>query len=241
MQEVLGYMRRAIADYNLIEDGDKIAVAISGGKDSLILLKGLAMLRRFIGTDYDIIGITLDPCFDGKDGDYTAVQRLCDDYNIEYIVKRTDIAEVVFNIRKEKNPCSLCARLRRGILHTMAKELGCNKIALGHHRDDAIETFIMNLFNEGRIANFSPKSYLSRKDLTMIRPLCYTPEKAVKRAMRRTNLKVVKSPCPVDKATNREKTKQFISQMESQDRGFSMKIFGAFKKGLDTWNVPNGR
>lgn len=241
MQEVLGYMRRAIADYNLIEDGDKIAVAISGGKDSLILLKGLAMLRRFIGTDYDIIGITLDPCFDGKDGGYTAVQRLCDDYNIEYIVKRTDIAEVVFNIRKEKNPCSLCARLRRGILHTMAKELGCNKIALGHHRDDAIETFIMNLFNEGRIANFSPKCYLSRKDLTMIRPLCYTPEKAVKRAMRRTNLKVVKSPCPVDKATNREKTKQFISQMESQDRGFSMKIFGAFKKGLDTWNVPNGR
>jgi len=241
MQKVLGYMRRAIADYSLIEDGDKIAVAISGGKDSLILLKGLAMLRHFIGIDYDIIGITLDPCFNGESGDYTEVKRLCDDYNIEYIVKRTNIAEVVFDIRKEKNPCSLCARLRRGILHSTAKALGCNKIALGHHRDDAIETFIMNLFNEGRIGNFAPKSYLSRKDLTMIRPLCYTPEKAVKRAMRRTNLKVVKSPCPVDKATNREKTKQFISQMESQDRGFSMKIFGAFKKGLDTWNVPNGR
>jgi len=241
MQKVLGYMRRAIADYSLIEDGDKIAVAISGGKDSLILLKGLAMLRHFIGIDYDIIGITLDPCFNGESGDYTEVKRLCDDYNIEYIVKRTNIAEVVFDIRKEKNPCSLCARLRRGILHSTAKALGCNKIALGHHRDDAIETFIMNLFNEGRIGNFAPKSYLSRKDLTMIRPLCYTPEKAVKRAMRRTNLKVVKSPCPVDKATNREKIKQFIAAMEAQDRGFSLRVFGAFKKGLDTWNAPNGR
>lgn len=241
MQEVLGYMRRAITDYNLIENGDKIAVAISGGKDSLILLKGLAMLRQFIGIDYEIMGITLDPCFDGKNGDYTTVKSLCDEYNIEYIIKRTNIAEVVFDIRKEKNPCSLCARLRRGILHSTAKAHSCNKIALGHHRDDAIETFIMNLFNEGRIANFSPKSYLSRKDLTMIRPLCYTPEKAVRRAMRRTNLKVVKSPCPVDKTTNREKTKQFISAMDAQDRGFSIKVFGAFKKGLVDWQTPDGR
>lgn len=240
MQEVLGYMRRAIADYNLIEDNDRIAVAISGGKDSLILLKGLAILRQFIGINYEIIAVTLDPCFDGKNGDYSEVKALCDNYNIDYIVKRTNIAEVVFDIRKEKNPCSLCARLRRGTLHTAAKALGCNKIALGHHRDDAIETFIMNLFNEGRIANFSPKSYLSRKDITMIRPLCYTPEKAVKRAMRRANLNAVKSPCPVDKTTNREKTKQFIAAMEAQDKGFAVKVFGAFKKGLNAWNVPNG-
>ncbi|MDE6133148.1 MAG: tRNA 2-thiocytidine(32) synthetase TtcA, partial [Oscillospiraceae bacterium] len=171
MQKILGYMRKAIQEFDLIQDGDKIAVGVSGGKDSLVLLKGLFLLKRFIGIDYDIAAVTLDPRFGGVDGDYSSVEKMCAEMDIEFKLIRTDIGEIVFNIRKETNPCSLCARMRRGALHDAAKGLGCNKIALGHNYEDVVETFIMNLFNEGRIGCFSPKSYLSRKDLTLIRPL----------------------------------------------------------------------
>ena len=167
MQKILGYMRKAIQEFDLIRDGDKIAVGVSGGKDSLVLLKGLVLLKRFIGIDYDVVAITLDPRFGGIDGDYSEVQKLCDELGVPYILKRTDIGVIVFDIRKEEHPCSLCARMRRGGLHDAAIEAGCNKIALGHHYNDAVETFMMNLFIEGRIGCFAPKSYLSRKDLTL--------------------------------------------------------------------------
>ncbi|MBQ4100073.1 MAG: tRNA 2-thiocytidine biosynthesis protein TtcA [Oscillospiraceae bacterium] len=236
MQKLLGFMRKAITDYNLIEDGDKIAVGVSGGKDSVALLVGLARLRKFIGIDYEIYGITLDPQFSGVPADYSAIEKLCEEYDIKYVIKQTQIADIIFNIRKETNPCSLCARMRRGALHDMANELGCNKLALGHNNDDVIETFFMNLFNEGRIGCFSPNSYLSRKDITVIRPLVYAPEKDIISAVNRCKLPIIESSCPANKKTNREDMKNYIADMQYKDKRFKVKIFGALKRsGIDGW------
>ena len=188
MQKMLGYMRKAIQEFDLISDGDVIAVGVSGGKDSLVLLNGLVMLRRFIGIDYNIVSITLDPQFDGVPGNYAAIEEMCRNLDVECHIIPTHIGEIVFNVRKESHPCSLCARMRRGALHDAAIEYGCNKIALGHHFNDAVETFIMNLFTEGRIGCFSPKSYLSRKNLTLIRPMVFAPEKEIKKAAIKNNL-----------------------------------------------------
>lgn len=230
MQKILGYMRKAIQDYNLIQDGDRIAVGVSGGKDSLALLIGLKLLQRFIGIDYEIIGITLDPYFNKMPTDFSSIQKLCEQYDIQYKIIETHIAEIIFDIRKKSHPCSLCARMRRGALHDAAKENNCNKIALGHNFDDAIETFFMNLFNEGRLGCFSPVSYLSRKDLYLIRPLVYAPEKDIKSSVKRNDFPVVKSTCIMDGNTNREKTKQFIKEMSLKIPDFSEKIFGAMKR-----------
>ena len=236
MQRILGYMRKAIQEFDLIQDGDRIAVGVSGGKDSLVLLKGLVLLKRFIGIDYEVIAVTLDPRFNGTDGDYSAVQELCDELGIKYVLIRTHIGEIIFDIRQETNPCSLCARMRRGALHDAAKDEGCNKIALGHHYNDAVETFVMNLFNEGRIGCFAPKSYLSRKDLTLIRPLVFAPEKDIRKASAKNNLVVVKSKCPADGHTSREKTKQFLADREREDNGFTDRLFGAMRRaGIDGW------
>ena len=175
MQKMLGYMRKTIQEFDMIQDGDRIAVGVSGGKDSLVLLKGLIELRRFIGIDYDVVAITLDPRFGGVEGDYSSVAQMCSEAGVEYRLIPTDIGQIVFDIRKELNPCSLCAKLRRGALHNAAKDAGCNKIALGHHFDDAVETFMMNLLNEGRIGCFSPVTHLARCGLVQIRPcLLYT-------------------------------------------------------------------
>lgn len=236
MQKILGYMRKAIQEFDLIQDGDRIAVGVSGGKDSLILLKGLVMLKRFIGISYDVVAITLDPGFLGKSGDYSAVQVMCDELDVQYILKKTQIGEIVFDIRKESNPCSLCARMRRGALHDAAKEADCNKVALGHHYNDAVETFIMNLFNEGRVGCFSPKSYLSRKELSIIRPLVFAPEKEIRKAATKNQIIVVKSKCPVDGHTQREVTKNFLAEREKLDKGFTDRIFGAMRRnGKDGW------
>ena len=236
MQKILGYMRKAIQEFELISDGDRIAVGVSGGKDSVVLLKGLVLLQRFIGIDYTLVAVTLDPQFGGEQGDYSAITAFCEEMGVEYHILRTHIGEIVFDVRKESHPCSLCARMRRGALHDAAKEYGCNKIALGHHFDDAVETFIMNLFTEGRIGCFSPKSYLSRKDLTLIRPLVFAPEKEVRKAAMKNNLEVIKSKCPADGFTNREKTKDFIRQMDKENKGFSDRIFGAMRRaGIDGW------
>lgn len=240
MQKILGYMRKAITEFDLIEDGDRIAVGVSGGKDSLVLLNGLCLLRRFIGIDYEIVAVTLDPCFSGVEGDYSAVSKLCKDMGIEYSLRRTQIGQIVFDVRKEEHPCSLCARMRRGALHDAAKELGCNKVALGHHFNDAVETFMMNLFIEGRIGCFSPKSYLSRKDLTLIRPMVLAPEADIRRAANRVGLEVVKSKCPVDGHTKREDMKEYLSQMEKNDKGFTDRIFGALRRsGIDGWGYKS--
>lgn len=236
MQKILGYMRKAIQEFDLISDGDSIAVGVSGGKDSLVLLKGLILLKRFIGIDYKIVGVTLDPMFGGIAGDYSSVEEMCRKADTEYHLIETHIGEIVFDLRKEEHPCSLCARMRRGALHDAAKKYGCNKVALGHHFNDAVETFIMNLFTEGRIGCFSPKSYLSRKDLTLIRPLVLAPEKEIKKAALKNSLGVVKSKCPADGYTNRQRTKEFLADMERQDRGFTERIFGAMRRGnIDGW------
>ena len=240
MQRVLGYMRKAIQEFDLIQDGDRIAVGVSGGKDSVALLAGLARLRRFIGIDYSLTAITLDPQFHGVPGDYSAIEKMCAELEIPYVVKKTQIGEIVFDARQETNPCSLCARMRRGALHDAAKEAGCNKIALGHHYNDVIETFMMNLFNEGRLGCFSPKSYLSRKDLWMIRPLVFAPEKEIRRAVERTGLPVVKSKCPADGHTQRPVMKEFLAQEERASRGFQYRVFGALRRsGLDGWGFPD--
>lgn len=240
MQKVLGHMRKAIQEFDLIQDGDRIAVGISGGKDSLVLLNGLALLRRFIGIEYKLVAITLDPRFNGQEGDYSSVQELCDKLGVEYRIIPTDIGEIIFNIRKEPNPCSLCARMRRGALHDASIEAGCNKLALGHHYNDAVETFVMNLFNEGRIGCFSPKTYLSKKDIWLIRPMVLTSEKEIFSACRRNGLEVVKSKCPADGHTNREKTKNFLAEMEKESHGFTYRLFGAMRRAnIDGWGGVN--
>ncbi len=231
MQRLMGQMRRAITEYHMIEDGDRIAVGVSGGKDSTAMLIALARMRQFLGIDYSLVAITLDPCFGGKEGDFSPVAAVCEKYGIPYVLKRTEIGQIVIDVRQETNPCSLCARMRRGALHDAAKEAGCNKVALGHHLDDAVETFLMNLFNEGRVGCFSPVTYLSRKDLTMIRPMIFAEEREVKLACRREEIPVVPSGCPIDGHTEREWTKEFLREMDhTKEKGIKQRIFGAMRR-----------
>ncbi len=236
MQRILGYMRKAVQEFELLENGDKIAVGVSGGKDSMVLLYGLVLLKRFAGIDYDVVAITADPGFNGVCGDYSEIERFCDKIGVEYIIKRTEIANIVFDVRKEKSPCSLCAKMRRGVLHETTLEAGCNKIALGHHYNDVIETFLMNLFIEGRVGCFAPKSWLSKRNITLIRPLCLAPEYEVRNAANRNDLPIHKSVCPADGVTQRQKMKDFIRQMDKENPGFSDRIFTALRKsGVDDW------
>ena len=230
MQKIMGYLRRAVEEYQMLANGDVVAVGVSGGKDSVALLAGLAGVRRFLGVDFRLEAITLDNCFDGVETDFTPIRQLCDRLEVPYTLRRTDIGKIIFQDRGESNPCSLCARMRRGLLHDQAKALGCNKIALGHHYDDAVETFIMNLFNEGRIGCFQPVSYLSRKDLTMIRPLLFAPERELRNAVARAGLPVVKSRCPVDGCTERQWTKEFLAGLERTHPGVTKRIFGAMRR-----------
>lgn len=241
-RRILSYMRRAVDDYNMIEDGDRIAVGLSGGKDSLALLCGLANLSLFYPKKFEIEVITMDPGFykagfgdeeETKKG-YLALSDLCRQLGVNFTLFETDIAKIIFDVRKEKNPCSLCARMRRGALHTHAKELGCDKIALGHHFDDAVETFMMNLFNEGRIGCFSPVTYLDRSDITLLRPLVYAPEKDIKYFINHSNLPVLKSPCPADKASDRENIKNLLTKLDKENKGIKHRIFGAMQRaGID--------
>lgn len=236
MQKILGYMRKAIKEYNLIKDGDKICVGISGGKDSLSLFCGLALLKNFINIDYEIIGVTVDMGFNGKNGDFSSLADFCKKYGADYHVLPTQIAEIVFDVRKEPHPCSLCSRMRRGALHGVAKELGCNKIALGHNYDDVVETFLMNLFTEGRIGCFSPSTYMEDKDVHIIRPLVLAPESEIRRSAKRNNFPVIKSECTADGNTEREKMKNFIAKIERENHGFKKRIFGAMcRADIDGW------
>ena len=231
MKKMLSYMRRAITDYHMIESGDCVGVGVSGGKDSVALLCGLARLRTIMGFPFSVTAITLDLGFGGVKTDYSPIAELCEQLDVPYIIKRTQIGEVVFDIRNETNPCSLCAKMRRGALHDAAKEQGCNKIALGHHYDDAIETFMMNLFNEGRVGCFQPVTYLSRKDITMIRPMLYAPERDIKSAVTRCNMPIVKSVCPADGVTERTRIKEYLATLERERRGVKKRIFGAMVRG----------
>lgn len=225
MKRMLSFVRRAVDDYGLIDEGDKIAVGVSGGKDSLCLLETLAEMRRFYPKKYDIVAITVDMGFEGSD--FSDVKEFCRRLHVEYRIVKTDIAKIIFEVRKEPNPCSLCAKMRRGSLHAEAVEAGCNKVALGHHYDDAIETFMMNLFFEGRIGCFSPKSYLSNRKITLIRPLLYATEKDVEYFTRRRAMPVVTSLCPEDHATERENMKRLLASLEKDNKGIKHRIFRA--------------
>lgn len=236
MQRLEGLMRKALQQYKMIENNDHICIGVSGGKDSIGLTMALANLRNYFEHSFQITALTLDPCFGGVESDYTLLQELFEKHNIPYVIKRSNIGKVVFEDRAEQNPCSLCAKMRRGLLHDTALELGCNKIALGHHMDDAIETFYMNLFQEGRIGCFSPVTYLSRKKLTMIRPMLLATEQEVIRAVRRAGYPIVKSLCPADGATLRQHTKEFVNQKVKEDPAFRQKMLGALQKsGIDGW------
>lgn len=236
IRRLLSRTRRALDDYRMIEDGDRIAVGVSGGKDSLALLCALSEMRRFYPNRYSLFALTVDMGFEGSD--YGDVRLLCEALGVEYRVIRTDLARIIFDIRKEPNPCALCARMRRGMLHDAAKEAGCGKLALGHHYDDVIETFMMNLFNEGRLGSFSPVTYLDRKDITVIRPFVYTKECEIASFIARNDIKAVKSLCPEDKNTDREKYKRLLDSLEAENDGLRHRIFTALKNsGLSGYGV----
>lgn len=236
MRRILSRVRAAVSDYGMIKDGDKIAVGVSGGKDSLMLLNVLCELKRFHSEKFELVAITLDMRFNGKDGEFSEIKKMCDEYGVEYVVKPTDLYEIIFNIRKEPSPCSLCSRMRRGILHDTAKELGCNKIALGHHLDDAAETFMMNLLIESRIGCFAPVTYLSRKDITMIRPLVYVREREIEQSLERVRLPVIESACPANEHTKREDAKLLLRELSKTYGDVPERIVGALQRGaIDRW------
>lgn len=236
MQRLSGLMRKAIQDYEMLAPGDRVLVGVSGGKDSVALTIGLALLREYLDIPFEVCAVTLDPQFDHRPADYTALAELFARYGVPYEVRRTEIGPVVFEYRQEKNPCALCAKLRRGALHTAAQQLGCNKVALGHHLDDAVETFYMNLWREGRIGCFSPVTYLSRRGLTLIRPMLLATEAEVRRAVRDERLPIVKSRCPADGVTVREQTKDFVAERCRTDPAFRQKTLHALQQsGIDGW------
>ena len=237
MKKILSAMRKGIQDYKMIESGDKIAVGISGGKDSLALLAALAALRKFSEVPFEVMGITVDMGFDGVD--YSGIEKFCKELGVEYVSKKTNIKEIIFDIRKENRPCSLCAKMRRGALNDLAVEYGCNKVALGHHNEDVIETFFLSLFFEGRLYCFSPVSYLSRKDIHVIRPLIYVAEGDIKGYARRANLPIVKNPCPMDGFSKREDMKTFINEKNALDHSFKTRMMHAIQTGLDDWKIEN--
>lgn len=223
MQKILSLLRKACSEYNLIENGDKICVGISGGKDSLTLLKALALYQKFSTEKFSLVAVAVD--LSGGKCDYSEIEKFCKNLDVDFVKVNSEIFEVVFEVRKEKNPCSLCANMRRGSLNSKAKELGCNKVALGHHKDDFIETFLMSLFYEGRLSTFKPMSYLSRVDLNVIRPLIYCDEEDIKRVSQ--DFPILVNPCPADKHTVREKSKDILKQLDLSFGGSKEKIFSA--------------
>lgn len=228
MQHILSLVRRCVDDYHMIEEGETIAVGVSGGKDSVLTLAALARLRQFHPTRFRVIAITIDSGTPGMD--FTPIVRLCQELDVEYHLVPAPIYEIVFAVRQEKNPCSLCAKMRRGALSTELNRLGVCKIALGHHYDDAVETLLMSLFWEGRIGCFQPVTYLDRTEVTQIRPLLYVEEEEVRRAVRCCNLPVVGNPCPANGSTAREEMKELIVQLEKQFPNLKRKLFGAMQR-----------
>ena len=219
----------------MIEDGDKIAVGVSGGKDSMTLLTALRKLQNFYPKKFELEAISLTMGI--GNADFTPVAEYCSRIDVNYTIEETLIGKIIFEVRNEKNPCSMCANLRRGALHSTAKKLGCNKVALGHHRDDAVETLLLSSFYEGRIHTFSPVTYLDRQDLHLIRPLIYTEEKQIKSVVKSENLPIVKSPCHVDGKTKRQFIKDLILELQKDNRELKSNLFGAIKRAeIDGWH-----
>lgn len=212
MQKVLSTMRKAIEKYKLIQDGDKIAVGVSGGKDSLVLLKALSDFKKFGLYKFDIVAVTID-IYSG-DIDYSNLRKFCDEINVELHIEKTDIKHIVFDVRKETNPCSLCAKMRRGALNSVCNKLGCNKLALAHHLQDVVTTFFMSLFYEGRLSTMLPISYMSKANITLIRPLYLTEESKIIHASK--NMPILKSKCPANDNSKRKEIKELIARLEKE-------------------------
>ena len=225
LQQVMSYVRRALDDYHMIQEGDRIAVGISGGKDSLTLLYALHGLKRFYPKKFEIHAVTVDLGF--RNLNLEKSKQLCEELEVPYTIVKTDIADIVFNQRGEENPCSLCAKMRKGALNQAIKEAGCNKVAYAHHKDDVVETMLMSLIFEGRFHTFSPVTYLDRMDLTVIRPLMYMNEADVIGFVNKHNVPVVKSPCPADGHTKREYVKQLLRRLNLENPGVKERMFTA--------------
>ena len=234
LQQLMSQTRRAIDDYGMIHTGDKIAIGISGGKDSLTLLYALHGLQRFYPEKFDLEAITVD--LGNPDFDLSHIRHLCETMQIPYTVVKTEIAQIVFEERKEKNPCSLCAKMRKGALNDAVKKLGCNKIAYAHHKDDIVETMMMSLIYEGHFYSFPPITHLDRTNLTVIRPLMYVSEADVKGLCRKYQLPVVKSPCPADGYTKRQYVKDLLRKLNLENPGVKERMFSAIINGnISDW------
>ena len=235
LQQLMSFARRAIDDYSMISDGDHIAVGVSGGKDSLALLMTLNGLMRFYPKKFTIEAISVDLGFGNID--FTKIDDFCKDLNIPYYIAKTDISQIVFDERKEKSPCSLCAKMRKGALYTMAKEHGCNKSAFGHHMDDIINTMLLSLIFEGRFYTFSPVTYLDRMDITLIRPLMYVEEADIIGFCNKNDVPVLKNPCPVDGETKRQYAKELSNRLNAENPGVKHRMFKAIINGIDSYKL----
>jgi len=236
LNDFSGTVRKAVEDYNMIQEGDRIAVGVSGGKDSMLLLVALNHLKSYYPKHFDLEAITIELGFEGMD--FTPVKDLCADLNIPYTCLKTDIKEIVFDVRKEDNPCSLCSKMRRGAINDSIKERGIRKLALGHHFDDAVETYMMSLLFEGRISCFRPVTYLDRSGVTQIRPLIYAGEQKIANLAAELQLPVVENPCPEDKTSKRYEIKKLLAQMCAEYPDMKSKIFGAMQRlPLSGWEV----
>lgn len=228
MQKILSLMRKAIEEFNMIDEGDKIAIALSGGKDSVTLLMAFKNLQRFYPKKFDIIAISVNPGFEFFDSSLLA--SICNTIDVPFIEVQGHMKEIVFDIRKEKNPCSLCANLRRGILNSTAIEHNCNKIALGHNEDDVLETFFLNLLYTGSINTFAPISYMDRSKMTLIRPFIYVSEKQTKSFIKRNNITIMPKACPMDGISKREDMKNLIYNFQKDIPNIRANIYGAIKR-----------
>lgn len=236
LQKIIGKTKRAVEDFNMIDEGDKIAVGLSGGKDSITLLYALHYLQKFYKKHFEIMAITIHPGTESFTTD--KLKEICDELGIEYLVYNSNISDVVFKIRKEENPCSLCANMRRGMLNSLAVEHGCNKIALGHHMDDVMETFLMSLLLNGRIHTFAPVTYLSRSNVKTIRPMIYVEEKLIRSVAKEKNFPVVNKCCPADGFTKRDYMKDMIRNLKKDIPRVRENLFGAIKRShIDSWEI----
>ncbi|MCR2044716.1 tRNA lysidine(34) synthetase [Anaerosalibacter massiliensis] len=235
MKKILGPMRKAIEDFNLIDDGDKIGVGVSGGKDSMLLLYALKLYQRFSPEKFELEAFTVDLGFEGFET--KAIESYCESIGVPFNLKKTNIKNIVFDTRKEKNPCSLCANMRRGAIHNSLKDRGFNKLALGHHGDDAIDTFFLSLLYEGRINTLPPLTYLDRKKIYIIRPLLYVSEQDIKNSIEKNNIPIVNNPCPADKKTKREDMNKLVHKIYKEVPDARNRILTALnnEKGLRLW------
>lgn len=244
MNKILSLVRRCVEDYEMIKPGDRVAVGVSGGKDSLMLLTALAKLREFYPVPFTVEAVTLDMGHaDGRPGmEFSPVADYCAALDVPYTIIKSEIHHVIFDLRKEKNPCSMCAKMRRGALHGALQERGMTKIALGHHYDDAVETLFMSLIFEGRLSCFQPVTYLDRTGITQIRPMLYCGENLIRHTAQRLELPVVENPCPANGNTKRQEIKELIYELQGRYPGLKARAFGAMQRlPLPEWGPVEHR